>query len=139
ARRVIGFGGAAVLGVEESAATARSHPAEVTSLVLRSGETESLEFLRQASQLPELFVVADDDEYPPIVEAMELLYVTASSTSRKFVHYSASHEAPWLWYEPFDIGRVPANGGHGTDMFKVHPELPGIIADWFVTTLIKTP
>ncbi len=55
------------------------------------------------------------------------------------MHYSASHEAPWLWYEPFDIGKVPANGGHGTDMFKVHPELPGIIVDWFVTTLIKTP
>jgi tetratricopeptide (TPR) repeat protein len=70
---------------------------------------------------------------------MELLYVTASSPSRKFVHYSASHEAPWLWYEPFDIGKVPAKGGHGTDMFKVHPELPGIIVDWFVTTLIKTP
>jgi tetratricopeptide (TPR) repeat protein len=111
----------------------------VKSLVLLSGETEALDFLRQASQLPELFVVADDDEYPPIVEAMELLYVTASSPSRKFVHYSAAHEAPWLWYEPFDIGRVPAGGGHGTDMFKVHPELPGIIVDWFVTTLIKTP
>jgi uncharacterized protein HemY len=24
-------------------------------------------------------------------------------------------------------------------LFKVHPELPGIIVDWFVTTLIKTP
>ena len=22
---------------------------------------------------------------------------------------------------------------------KLHPELPGIIVDWFVTTLIKTP
>src|SRR5207248_1755019 len=138
-RDVIGIGGAGVIGVEDSVETARRHPAEVKSLVLLSGETESLDFLRQASQLPELFVVADDDEYPPIVEAMELLYVTASSPSRKFVHYSASHEAPWLWYEPFDIGRVPANGGHGTDMFKVHPELPGIIVDWFVTTLIKTP
>jgi predicted Zn-dependent protease len=70
---------------------------------------------------------------------MELLYITASSPSRKFVHYSASHEAPWLWYEPFDIGKVPAKGGHGTDLFKPHPELPGIIVDWFVTTLIKTP
>ena len=36
-------------------------------------------------------------------------------------------------------GKVPANGGHGTDMFKPHPELPGIIVNWFVTTLIKTP
>jgi Flp pilus assembly protein TadD len=24
-------------------------------------------------------------------------------------------------------------------LFQVHPELPGIIVDWFVTTLIKTP
>src|SRR5438034_1730563 len=138
-RDVIGIGGAGVIGVENSVEMARRHSAEVKSLVLLSGETESLDFLRQASQLPELFVVADDDEYPPIVEAMELLYVTASSPSRKFVHYSASHEAPWLWYEPFDIGKVPAKGGHGTDMFKVHPELPGIIVDSFVTTLIKTP
>src|SRR5213075_2997440 len=138
-RDVVGIGGAGVIGVEDSVEIARLHPAEVKSLVLLSGETESLDFLRQASQLPELFVVADNDEYPPIVEAMELLYVTASSPSRKFVHYSASHEAPWLWYEPFDIGKVPAKGGHGTDMFKVHPELPGIIVDWFVTTLIKTP
>ena len=138
-RDVIGIGGAGVIGVEDCVETARRHSAEVKSLVLLSGETESLDFLRQASQLPELFVAADDDEYPPIVEAMELLYITASSPSRKLVHYSASHEAPWLWYEPFDIGRVPAGGGHGTDMFKVHPELPGIIVDWFVTTLIKTP
>ena len=138
-RDVVGIGGAGVIGVGDSVETARLHSAEVKSLVLLSGETESLDFLRQASQLPELFVADDNDEYPPIVEAMELLYVTASSPSRKFVHYSASHEAPWLWYEPFDIGKVPAKGGHGTDMFKVHPELPGIIVDWFVTTLIKTP
>src|SRR5436305_888671 len=138
-RDVVGIGGAGVIGVEDSVETARLHPAAVKSLVLLSGETESLDFLRQASQLPELFVVADDDEDPPIVEATELLYVTASSPSRKFVHYSASHEAPWLWYEPFDIGKVPAKGGHGTDMFKPHPELPGIIVDWFVSTVIKTP
>src|SRR6266446_5489216 len=140
-RDVIGIGGAGVIGVENSVETARRHSAEVKSLVLLSGETlrEGLDFLRQASPLPELFVVADDDEYPPIVEGMELLYITASSPSRKFVHYSTSHEAPWVWYEPFDIGKVPAKGGHGTDMFKVHPELPGIIVDWFVTTLIKTP
>jgi hypothetical protein len=138
-RDVIGIGGAGVIGVEDSVETARLHPAEVKSLVLLSGETENFEFLRHASQLPELFVADDNDEYPPIVEGMELLYVTASSPSRKFVHYSAAHEAPWLWYEPVDIGKVQAHGGHGTDMFKVHPELPGIIVDWFVTTLIKTP
>ncbi len=140
-RDVIGIGGAGVIGVENSVETARRHSDQVKSLVLLSGETsrDGLQFLRQALQLPELFVVADDDEYPPIVEGMELLYIAASSPGRKFVHYSASHEAPWLWYEPFDIGKVPANGGHGTDLFKPHPELPGIIVDWFVTTLIKTP
>src|SRR6266705_5115277 len=140
-RDVIGIGGAGVIGVENSVETARRHSAEMKSLVLLSGETvrEGRDVLRQASQLPELFVVADEDEYAPIVEAMELLYVTASSPSRKFVHYSASHEAPWLWYETRDIGKVPAKGGHGTDLFKPHPELPGIIVDWFVTTLIKTP
>src|SRR6184192_3256934 len=140
-RDVIGIGGAGVIGVENSVETARRHSDQVKSLVLLSGETsrDGIQFLRQASQLPELFVVADDDEYSPIVEAMELLYITASSPGRKFVHYSASHEAPWLWYEPFDIGKVPAKGGHGTDLFKPHRELPGIIVDWFVTTLIKTP
>jgi hypothetical protein len=113
----------------------------VKSLVLLSGETlkDGLEFMRQASQLPGLFVVADDDEYPPTVEAMELLYITASNPGRKFVHYSAAQEAPWLWYETSDASKVPAHGGHGTDMFKVHPELPGIIVNWFVATLIKTP
>jgi hypothetical protein len=37
-----------------------------------SGETfrAGIEFLRQTTPLPELFVVADDDEYPPTVEAM---------------------------------------------------------------------
>jgi hypothetical protein len=113
----------------------------VKSLVLLSGEAvqEGLEFMRQASQLPGLFVVADDDEYPPTVEVMELLYITSSNPGKKFVHYSAAQEAPWLWYEGPEVGKVPANGGHGTDMFKFHPELPGIIVDWFVTTLIKTP
>jgi tetratricopeptide (TPR) repeat protein len=86
-----------------------------------------------------LFVVSDDDEYPPTQDAMKLLYITSSSPSKKFVHYPAAQDAPWLWYETSDISKVPAKGGHGTDLFKVHPELPGIIVNWFVTTLIKTP
>jgi dienelactone hydrolase len=140
-RDLIGVGGAGELGVGRSVEVARQHSAEVKSLVLLSGEAvqDGLEFMRQASQLPGLFVVADDDEYPPTVEAMELLYITSSNSGKKFVHYSAAQEAPWLWYEGPDVGKVPANGGHGTDMFRVHPELPGMIVDWFVTTLIKTP
>ena len=123
-----------------SVEVARQHSAEVKSLVLLSGETlqDGLQFLRQASKLPGLFVVADDHEYPPTVEAMEWLYINSSSPGKKFVHYSAAQDAPWIWYETSDAGKVPARGGHGTDMFKPHPELPGIIVDWLVTTLINT-
>ena len=140
-RDCIGLGGAGVLGVDLVVEVARKHPNEVKSLVLLSGETfhDGLQFLHEASQLPALFVVADTDEYPPTVEAMELLYVTSTNPGKKFIHYSASHDAPWLWYEPFDLGKVPATGSHGTDLFKTHAELPGQIVDWFVTTLIKTP
>jgi pimeloyl-ACP methyl ester carboxylesterase len=139
-RDVIGMGGAGWLGVNNSVEAARRHPTEVKSLVLLSGEAiqDGLQFMRQPSQLPGLFVVSDEDEYPPTVEAMELLYITSSSPSKKFVHYSATQEAPWLWYED-STGKVPAHGGHGTDMFKPHPELPSMIVDWFITTLIKTP
>ena len=139
--QVIGLGGAGWLGVTYSVEAARRHPKEIKSLVLMSGETlrDGLQFLHQASQLPELFVFSDEDEYPPTQDAMKLLYVTASSPSKKLVHYSAAEDAPWLWYETSDPEKVPAHGGHGTDMFQVHPELPGIIVHWFVTTLIKTP
>src|SRR6059058_5022281 len=139
-REIVGVGGAGEFGVGRSVEVTRQHSAEVKSLVLLSGETlqDGLQFLRQASQLPGLFVVADDDEYPPTVEAMEWLYVTSSSPGKKFVHYSAAQDAPWIWYETSDASKVPARGGHGTDMFKPHTELPGIIVDWFVTTLINT-
>ncbi len=139
--QVIGLGGAGWFGVLHSVDAARRHPKGIKSLILMSGETgrDGLQFLHQASQLPELFVFSDADEYPPTQDAMKLLYVTASSPSKKLVHYSAAEDAPWLWYETSDPKKVPAHGGHGTDMFRVHPELPGIIVDWFVTTLIKTP
>jgi len=140
-RDVIGVGGAGLLGVDNSVETGRRHSEQVKSLLLMSGETlrPQLKFLHQASQLPGLFVFSDEDEYPPTQQAMQLLYNTSTSASKKLIHYSAVKDAAWLWYEPFDIGKVSAKGGHGTDLFKVHPELPKIIVDWFVTTLIKTP
>jgi tetratricopeptide (TPR) repeat protein len=69
---------------------------------------------------------------------MKLLYVTASSPSKKLVHYSEADDAPWRWYED-SSGKVTARGGHGTDMFYIHPELSEIIVRWFLTTLIETP
>lgn len=140
-RKAIGLGGAGLLGVDNSVEAARRHSAEVKSLALLSGETfqDGLQFLREASQLPGLFIVSDTDEYPPTAEAMELLYITSSNPGKKFVHYAAAEDAPWLWYEPFDLDKVPDTGNHGTDMFNAHPDLPGIIVHWFVTTLIQTP
>jgi hypothetical protein len=29
--------------------------------------------------------------------------------------YPTYKDAPWLWYEPRDVGRVPASGNHGTE------------------------
>jgi tetratricopeptide (TPR) repeat protein len=136
----IGLAGPGSDGVINAVETASLHPNEAKSLVLMSGETfrPGIEFLHEASQLPELFIVADADEYPPTVEAMLWMYVRASSPSRKLIHYSAQ-EAPWLWYETSDPAKVPATGSHGTDLFKTHPDLPGILVQWFVTTLVKTP
>jgi tetratricopeptide (TPR) repeat protein len=140
-RDIIGIGGAGALGVELCVETARRHANQVKSLALISGETSrpELQFLHEASQLPGLFVFSDDDEYPPEQEAMQMIYGASSSPSKKLIHYSAVKEAPWLWYETSDGSKVPAKGGHGTDLFKPHPELRAIILDWFATTLIKTP
>jgi pimeloyl-ACP methyl ester carboxylesterase len=140
-RDVIGSAGTGWLGVDNSVQIARLHPNSIKSLVLMSGETlrPGIEFLHQTPQLPELFVVADSDEYPPTVEAMLLLYARSSSPTRKLIHYSGEHDAPWLWYETSDASKVPATGSHGTDLFKTYPDLPDTIMQWLVTTLIKTP
>ncbi len=118
-RDMIGVGGASC-GVNNSVQTARRHP-EVKSLVLLSGNTDlnGRQFLRNSAKLPVFFSVADDDEFPPTVLTIEWLYSLTSNPGKTFVHY--------------------ATGGHGADMFPVHTELPGIIVDWYVTTLVKTP
>src|SRR3974390_1521200 len=119
-RDLIGVGGASC-GVNNSIQTARRHPGEVKSLVLLSGGTDlaGRRFLRQESQPPELFAVADDDEFRATVEIMPWLFGVSSNPGKKFVHYTS--------------------GGHGADMFAVHPELRNVIVDWYVTTLMKTP
>jgi formylglycine-generating enzyme required for sulfatase activity/dienelactone hydrolase len=140
-RDLIGLAGAGWHGVVYAFEIARLHTASIRSLVMLSGDffPPDIEFLHEASQLPELFVVADTDEYPPTVEQMLWMYDRASSPMRKLIHYSAAQDAPWLWYEHIDAGKVPATGSHGTDLFETHPDLPGMIVQWFVTTLIKTP
>jgi len=139
-RDAIGAGGAGWLGVDDSVESARLHPTQVKSLVLISGETllPQIRFLHQASNLPGLFIVSDDDEYPPTVEAMEWLYDSSTSPQKRLIHY-VGPKAPWIWYETSNPNKVPVTGSHGTDLFQRHPELPATIVDWFVATLIKTP
>ena len=119
ARNMIGVGGASC-GVDNSVQLARRHP-EVRSLVLLAGPTDldGRNYLRNTAKTPVLFSVADDDEFPPSVEITEWLYSITSNPGKKFLHY--------------------ANGKHGAEMFSVHPELMDAIAEWYVTTLIKTP
>lgn len=115
----IGVGGASC-GVNNSIQVARRHP-EVKSLVLLSGSTDldGRQFLRKSANLPVFFSAAADDEFPQSVLAIQWLFSLTAYPGKKLVHYKT--------------------GGHGSDMFPVHPELPGTIVEWYVTTLIKTP
>jgi len=116
--RGIAGGGGASCGVNQAIQLARRHP-EVKSLVLLSGNTDlgGRTFLRQSAGIPILLSAADDDQ--GAVELMEWLYSLSPNPGSKFVHYQT--------------------GGHGVDMFAPHKELPGMIVDWYVQTLVKTP
>src|SRR6266852_281193 len=114
---VIGAGGASC-GVNQSIQLARRHP-EVKSLVLLSGGTDrnGRAFLSKSEKMPVLLSAADDDG--AAVEVMQWLYELSGNAGSKFIHYTS--------------------GGHGTEMFAAHKELPGTIVDWYVQTLVKTP
>lgn len=117
-QNLIGVGGASC-GVNNAVQTARRHP-EVKSLVLLSGNTDlsGRRFLRKGN-VPVFFAVAEDDEFRPTVDVIEWLYMIAANPGKQLSHYQT--------------------GGHGADMFPVHPELPTAIVAWYVTTLIKSP
>ncbi len=110
----IGAGGASC-GVNQSIQLARRHP-EVKSLVLLSGNTDrdGRQYLKRASTLPLFISAADDDG--GAVEMMEWIDASSGNPSNKFVQYKT--------------------GGHGTDMFKPHPDLPGDIVGWYEATLL---
>jgi len=119
-RDVMGVGGASC-GVNNAIQTARRHPKEIKSMVLLSGTTNlaGRQFIRKAGKLPLLVGFADDDEFKPTIDAIQWIFSLSSDPGKQIVHY--------------------ATGGHGADMFRVHPELRSKITDWYVTTLIKTP
>ncbi len=114
----IGVGGASC-GVQNSVQTARRHR-EVKSMVLLSGATDlsGRNFLRTA-KVPAFFSFADDDEFRPTVFTMQWLYALTGTAEKALARY--------------------ANGGHGSDMFPVQQQLPTLIVEWYVQTLVKTP
>jgi dienelactone hydrolase len=115
---VIGVGGASC-GVSNAIKTVMRHP-EVKSLILLSGPSDlkDRQFLRQ-SKIPAFFAVSTDDPYPNMVQFTEWLYLITPNTGKRFAKYQT--------------------GGHGAEIFSVHPDLPATIVNWYVTTLIKTP
>jgi dienelactone hydrolase len=114
-RDIIGVGGASC-GVNLSIRVARHHP-EVKSLVLLSGDTDhdGRQFVRNSPNLPLFISAADDDANGLVVEVMQWLFSLSPDPADKFQRY--------------------ANGGHGVEMFAAHEELPGLIVEWFGSTL----
>ena len=112
---VIGAGGASC-GVNNSIQLSRRHP-EIKSLVLLSGGTDrsSRQHLRGKSSPPLMIAAADDDGN--LVQFMEWIDASSGNDTNRFVEYKA--------------------GGHGTDMFKPHPDLPTEIVAWYEATLLN--
>lgn len=111
---VYGAGGSSC-GVNQCIQLSRRHP-EVKSLVLLSGATDKAgrQYLRSKSSPPLMLVSADDDS-GRAVEVMEWIDASSGNPTNRFVEYKT--------------------GGHGTDLFEPHPELPGEIVAWYEATL----
>ncbi len=112
-REVYGAGGASC-GVNQSIQLSRRHP-EVKSLVLLSGNTDRAgrQHLTSKSSPPLMIAAADDDD--GIVEVMAWIDASSGNPTNRFVEYKT--------------------GGHGTELFKPHPELQGEIVAWYEATL----
>jgi dienelactone hydrolase len=110
----IGAGGASC-GVNQSIQLSRRHPEQVKSLVLLSGNTDrgGRKHLHSTKTLPLFLAAADDDE--GVVQAMSWIDASSGNPANKFVQYPT--------------------GGHGTNMFKPHPELLGEVVAWYQATL----
>jgi dienelactone hydrolase len=113
----VGAGGASC-GVNQAIHLAIRHP-EVKSLVLLSGnaDREARQFLTASKKMPLLLSAAKDDD--GAVELMEWLYSLSPNPGSKFLEYP--------------------DGGHGVNIFAAHKDLPVLIVDWYVQTLVKTP
>jgi dienelactone hydrolase len=115
----IGAGGASC-GVDNSVKLAQRHP-EVKALMLLAGETDRAgrHFVETSNGIPIFASAADDDIYGRQVLEMQWLFSLSRNPSSRFAHY--------------------ATGGHGAEMFLVHKDLPGTIAEWFAASLMNQP
>jgi dienelactone hydrolase len=121
----IGAGGASC-GVNNAVQFARRH-SEVRSLALLAGppdtdptNADGLNYLLTHAWLPILTAAAADDQYDPhFPEMMRWVAELTGNPRNRFVGFK--------------------DGGHGTEIFKPHPELARQIAGWFEDTLIKAP
>jgi dienelactone hydrolase len=112
--KVYGAGGASC-GVNQSVQLSRRHP-EVKSLVLLSGGTDrqGRKHLTSRSS-PSLFIAAADDD-DGIVGVMAWIDAASANSTNRFVEYKT--------------------GGHGTNLFTAHQELPAEIVAWYEATLL---
>ena len=112
-QQVYGAGGASC-GVNQSIQLWHRHP-EVKSLVLLSGNSDkaSRQQLGSKSSPPLMIAAADDDD--GVVQMMAWIDAASGNPTNRFVEYKT--------------------GGHGTELFKPHPELTGEIVAWYAATL----
>jgi dienelactone hydrolase len=108
-------------GVNHALRLARRH-AEVRSLALLAGmpAPADIAFITGTPWLPIFAAAAGDDQYD----------AAAPETMRWVLALSGN---PRNRFSGFD------NGGHGTEIFGRHPELPRQIVAWFTDTLIRRP
>ena len=109
----LGAGGSSC-GVNQSIHLAMRHP-EVRSLALLSGTTDHAgrKFLASARHLPILMAAAEDDGLT--VSEMKWQMTYSPQEQNRFIQYK--------------------EGGHGSDLFKPHPDILSNVTDWFGMTL----
>ena len=113
----IGVGGGSC-GVTQALLAAKRHP-EVRSLVLLAGPAnrDARRFLMENNWLPVFAAAADDDQFDrDAPQQMRWLTELSGNARNKFMGF--------------------ADGKHGTEIFKPHPELPKAITDWYLDTLV---
>jgi len=116
----IGVGGGSC-GVDNAVNLASRHP-DVRALVLLAGMTDEkgLDYLTKNPWLPIFSAAAADDQYDN----------RALDTMRFFADASGNARNRFVGFK---------DGGHGTEMFDPHPELPRQIVSWFVDALVTSP